>query len=133
MDQERPGDDGAAVDRPLLERAGVIGADVIGPDDAGNVFIPVEDPPPPAEAPPASEKGGVTETANWSRLEATPETVEALRRLGATPDAVAAAPVSPDELVGWLWHGFAIDEIGAWLAHGSVRAAVRRRDAGLPP
>lgn len=115
MDQERPGDDGG-VDRPLLERAGVIGADVIGPDDAGNVFIPVEDP-----------------ATAWSRLEATPETVEALRRLGVTPESVAAAPVSPDELVGWLWHGFAIEEVGAWLRHGSVRAAARRRDAGLPP
>ena len=130
MDEERPGDD-AAVDRPLLKRAGVIGADEIGPGDAGNVFIPVEDPAPPTGAAPVSVNG--PETARWPRLDATPETIEALRRLGATPEAVAAAPVSPDELVGWLWHGFAIDEIRPWLRHGSVRAAVRRRDAGLPP
>ena len=132
MDEERPGDD-AAVDRPLLKRAGVIGADEIGPGDAGNVFIPVEDPAPPAGAASVSVNGADAETAGWSELDATPETVEALRRLGVTPEAVAVAPVSPDELVGWLWHGFAIDEIGRWLRHGSVRAAVRRRDAGLPP
>jgi hypothetical protein len=130
MEQRRPGD-GGAVDRPLLKRAGVIGADEIGPDDAGNVFIPVEDRARPTEAMPASGDGGDDE--GWSKMEARPETIEALTRLGATPEGVAAAPVSPDELVGWLWHGFTIDEIRPWLRHGSVRAAVRRRDAGLPP
>ena len=123
--------DGGPVERPLLERAGVIGADMIGPDDAGNAFIPQRDAP-SGPAPTVGNRSAAQE-GDWTKIEATPATREALRRLGVDPAAVAAAPVSPDELVGWLWHGFAIEEIGDWLGHGSVRAAVRRRDAGLPP
>lgn len=140
----------------LLARAGVIGASAIRAGDRGNPFIPVSGPSTAATQPAASGAGTDadadaevdTETAaegwaesgipeaeieHWQRVGATPTTATTLRRLGASPDAVGAAPVSADDLVGWLWHGFAPEEVATWLASGSVRAAVRRRDAGLPP
>ncbi len=124
-------------DRPsLLHRAGVIGAESITAEDRGNPFIPV-----------SGADGSSRETADtwiasgipdheiegWQRVGATPTTAATLRRLDVGPEEVDAAPVSADELVGWLWHGFAIDEVADWLGHGSVRMAARRRDAGLPP
>ena len=137
------GDETEAGLRPpqtLLERAGVIGADVIAPDDPGHRLIPAPAPAPPSPQPVSADSGawaalGMTEReiAAWERVGASPSAAAALRRLGVGPGPAGAAPVPPEELVGWMWHGFAIDEISAWLPHGSVRSAVRRRDAGLGP
>lgn len=132
------GSDGGEADssgpRSLLERAGVIGAEVLGPDDPGNPVIPgAAAGPSVGPAVPASSTVPPDEADRWARVGASPTTARTLRRLGLDPDRVATAPVSADELVGWLWHGFAIDEIHAWLGHGSVRTAARLRDAGHAP
>lgn len=138
-DEPSPGGGG---DRPsLLARAGVIGAGSIAEDDRGNPFIPVPVHVAPASPPDADDAAAAWvdsgipdhEIERWEQVGATPTTAATLRRLGADPEAVDAAPVSADELVGWLWHGFAADEVADWLELGSVRTAVRRRAAGLPP
>ena len=126
--------------RSLLDRAGVIGADSIASNDPGNPFIPAADAPSTDQTPDAAtlddwSAAGVPddEIERWASVGATPTTAATLRRLGVDPEAVGAAPVSADELVGWLWHGFEVHEVSDWLPFGPVRAAARRRDAGLAP
>lgn len=147
LDSHAPHHESTAVDEPvshngrdrrsLLDRAGVIGADSIAADDPGNAFIPVpvSGSPPNETEDDAWAASGIPESEieRWRRVGATPTAAMTLRRLGADPEVVDTAPVSADELVGWLWHGFAIDEVAQWLTLGSVRVAARRRDAGLPP
>ncbi len=130
-------------ERSLLDRAGVIGADALHPEDRGNPFIPESSasPGPPAPGSASEERNGPWDAAGipgdevrrWEAVAASPTTAATLRRLGVAPEVVGTAPVPADELVGWLWHGFAIDEVADWLAVGSVRHAARLRDAGVNP
>jgi hypothetical protein len=135
---EQRQDDEAADRSSLLSRAGVIGADAIGPHDRGSPLIPGPGPPPvePGEGGDDDWTAhGLSrdEISRWKRLGASPMTAATLTRLGADPDAVESSPVSAEELVGWLWHGFAIHEVPAWLGAESVRKAAQLRDSGCTP
>lgn len=138
----------------LLERAGVPGADDVDPDDAGSPAVrpttlraahEIAEPPPhqgaaatptPVEPPATTERrpsrvGPAHDP--WAGIEASEATSATLRSLDVHPADVAAAPVPADELVGWLWHRFEVDEIHRWLPFGAVRTAAKWRDAGFGP